>query len=177
MSQQTRVSKPVYSLLPTDVEGFDSLAELALDMRWSWNHSADEVWRQIDPALWELTRNPWVVLQTVSRDQLNHTFADPTFRKKVDELVQAKGQETESPAWFQLNHSRAPLTSVAYFSMEFMLSEALPIYSGGLGNVAGDQLKAASDLGVPVVAVGLLYQQGYFRQVLDKNGEQQALFP
>jgi len=69
------------------------------------------------------------------------------------------------------------LTCAAYFSMEFMLSEALPIYSGGLGNVAGDQLKAASDLGVPVVGVGLLYQQGYFRQVIDKDGAQQALFP
>ena len=69
------------------------------------------------------------------------------------------------------------LTCVAYFSMEFMLSEALPIYSGGLGNVAGDQLKAASDLGVPVVGVGLLYQQGYFRQVIDKEGAQQALYP
>ena len=63
-----------------------------------------------------------------------------------------------------------PLTSVAYFSMEFMLSEALPIYSGGLGNVAGDQLKTASDLGLPVVGVGLLYQQGYFRQVIDQDG-------
>ena len=69
------------------------------------------------------------------------------------------------------------MTCVAYFSMEFMLSEALPIYSGGLGNVAGDQLKAASDLGVPVVGVGLLYQQGYFRQVIDKDGAQQALYP
>ena len=75
------------------------------------------------------------------------------------------------------NHPQAPLTCVAYFSMEFMLSEALPIYSGGLGNVAGDQLKAASDLGVPVVGVGLLYQQGYFRQVIDKDGAQQALYP
>ena len=83
----------------------------------------------------------------------------------------------EAPAWFQQHHSQAPLTCVAYFSMEFMLSEALPIYSGGLGNVAGDQLKAASDLGVPVVGVGLLYQQGYFRQVIDKDGAQQALFP
>ena len=69
MSKQTRVSNPIYSLLPTEVEGFDSLAELALDMRWSWNHATDEVWRQLDPALWELTQNPWVVLQTVSRDQ------------------------------------------------------------------------------------------------------------
>ena len=83
----------------------------------------------------------------------------------------------DSPAWFQRAHAQAGPLSVAYFSMEYMLSEALPIYSGGLGNVAGDQLKAASDLGVPVVAVGLLYQQGYFRQMIDKDGTQQALFP
>jgi starch phosphorylase len=82
-----------------------------------------------------------------------------------------------APAWFQKNHSQSPLTNVAYFSMEFMLSEALPIYSGGLGNVAGDQLKAYSDLGVPVVAVGLLYQRGYFRQIINKNGEQEAIYP
>jgi len=69
------------------------------------------------------------------------------------------------------------LSCIAYFSMEFMLSEALPIYSGGLGNVAGDQLKSASDLGVPVIGVGLLYQQGYLRQVIDQNGAQQALYP
>jgi starch phosphorylase len=177
MSKQTRVSKPIYSLLPTDVEGFDSLAELALDMRWSWNHAADEVWRQLDPTLWDLTCNPWAVLQTVSRDQLQRVSADPAFRKSVDDLVQARRQAAKSPAWFQQEHPKTPLTSVAYFSMEFMLSEALPIYSGGLGNVAGDQLKAASDLGVPVIGVGLLYQQGYFRQVLDKDGAQQALFP
>jgi len=77
----------------------------------------------------------------------------------------------------QQKHPESPLKCVAYFSMEYMLSEALPIYSGGLGNVAGDQLKAASDLGVPVVGVGLLYQQGYFRQVIDKDGAQQALYP
>jgi len=82
-----------------------------------------------------------------------------------------------APAWFQQTYPQSPLTCAAYFSMEFMLSEALPIYSGGLGNVAGDQLKATSDLGVPVVGVGLLYQQGYFRQVIDKDGAQEALFP
>jgi starch phosphorylase len=177
MSQQTPVGKPIYSLLPTDIEGFDSLAELALDMRWSWNHAADEVWRQLDPALWDLTYNPWAVLQTVSRDRLQRVSAEPAFRRKVDDLVQARRQAAQSPAWFQQEHSKSPLTGVAYFSMEFMLSEALPIYSGGLGNVAGDQLKAAGDLGVPVIGVGLLYQQGYFRQVLDKDGAQQALFP
>ena len=177
MSKETRVSHPIYNLLPTEIEGFDSLAELALDMRWSWSHATDEVWRRLDPKLWEITNNPWVVLQTVSRDQIERVLADPIFRKNVDDLVQTRRQAAEAPAWFQQTHPQVPLTCAAYFSMEFMLSEALPIYSGGLGNVAGDQLKAASDLGVPVVGVGLLYQQGYFRQVIDKDGEQQALFP
>jgi len=177
MSKKTRVSHPRYSLLPTEVEGFDSLAELALDMRWSWNHCADEVWRRLDPALWELTQNPWVVLQTVSRVQLERVLADPAFRKTLDDLLRAKRHAAAAPAWFQQRHPPAPLACVAYFSMEFMLSEALPIYSGGLGNVAGDQLKAASDLGVPVVGVGLLYQRGYFRQEIDQDGAQQALFP
>ena len=158
-------------------EGFELLTEFALDMRWSWNHEADELWKQLDPGLWELTNNPWVVLQTVSGDQLERKLADPAFRKRLDELVQAKKLAEETPAWFQLHDTRSPLTCIAYFSMEFMLSEALPIYSGGLGNVAGDLLKAASDLGVPVIGIGLLYQQGYFRQVIDKDGSQQALFP
>ena len=177
MSELQGVSHPIYSFLPSDVEGLESLVELALDMRWSWNHSADEVWKQLDPRLWDLTYNPWVILQTVSRDQLQRVLADPAFRQKVDDLVQAGHQAAESPAWFQDNYPQTPPTCVAYFSMEFMLSEALPIYSGGLGNVAGDQLKSASDLGVPVVGVGLLYQQGYFRQVIDRTGTQQALHP
>jgi starch phosphorylase len=177
MSKETRVSHPIYSLLPTEVEGFDSLAELALDMRWSWNHATDGVWRTLDPILWELTQNPWAVLQTVSRDQLERVLADPAFRRNVDDHLRAKRHAAETPAWFQQKHPQAPLTCVAYFSMEFMLSEALPIYSGGLGNVAGDQLKAASDLGVPVVGVGLLYQQGYFRQEIGKDGAQLALYP
>ncbi len=176
MNEQTNVKK-LYSFLPTEVDGFDSLAELALDMRWSWNHYADELWRKLDSDLWDFTQNPWVVLQTVSRNKLEHTLADPLFRKEVNNLIKKKNKDAESPAWFQKNHAQSPLTCIAYFSMEFMLSEALPIYSGGLGNVAGDQLKAASDLGVPVVGVGLLYQQGYFRQVIDKYGVQQALFP
>jgi starch phosphorylase len=177
MIMQATVNKPTYCFSPENVEGFASLAELALDMRWSWNHADDQVWRQLDPALWEFTQNPWVVLQTVARDKLQRVAEDPAFRRKVDALVQVRRQAAKAPAWFQHEHPRSPLTCAAYFSMEFMLSEALPIYSGGLGNVAGDQLKAASDLGVPVIGVGLLYQQGYFRQVLDKDGAQQAFFP
>jgi starch phosphorylase len=127
--------------------------------------------------LWDLTHNPWVVLQTVSREKLQRVLADPAFRKYIDDLVQTRRDSADAPAWFQQTYPQSPLTCVAYFSMEFMLSEALPIYSGGLGNVAGDQLKAAGDFGVPVIGVGLLYQQGYFRQVIDKDGAQQALFP
>ena len=177
MSEKTQIINPKEHLLTMDIEGFDSLSELALDMRSSWNHATDQVWRQLDPELWELTQNPWVVLQTVSREKLQHVLADPDFRKIIDDLVKTRRDAAEAPAWFQQTYPQSPLSCVAYFSMEFMLSEALPIYSGGLGNVAGDQLKTASDLGVPVVGVGLLYQQGYFRQVIDKDGAQQALFP
>ena len=177
MKIHTDVRNPKHMVMPTEVEGFDSLAELALDVHWSWNHATDGLWRTLDPVLWDLTQNPWVVLQTVSRDQLERVLADPAFRKNVDDRLRSKRQAAGSPAWFQQEQPQAPLTCVAYFSKEFMLSEALPIYSGGLGNVAGDQLKAASDLGVPVAGVGLLYQQGYFRQVIDKDGAQQALYP
>ncbi len=177
MSKRKRANHPIYSLLPANVEGFDSLAELALDMRWTWDHAIDEVWRQLDPALWDLTHHPCDVLQTVSREKIRQMLADPDFRKRIDVLVQSRNRAQDAPAWFQQHHPEALLTCAAYFSMEFMLSEALPIYSGGLGNVAGDQLKAASDLRVPVVGVGLLYQQGYFRQIIDQDGAQQALYP
>ena len=90
MSTQPRIDHPAYGLLPSDVEGFDSLAELALDLRWSWNHATDGVWRRLDPALWELTHNPWVVLQTVSRDKLRAVLVEPAFRKEVDSLVQTE---------------------------------------------------------------------------------------
>jgi starch phosphorylase len=156
MSTHTRTSHLVYNLLHTDIEGFNSLAELALDMRSSWNHATDQVWRQLDPVLWELTHNPWVVLQTVSRDQIKRVLADPVFCKHVDDLVQTRRDAAEAPAWFQHTYLQSPLTCVAYFSMEFMLSEALPIYSGGLGNLAGDQLKADHGVGAPVLSVGVL---------------------
>ena len=177
MSEPAQISNPKKRFFSRDVDGFDSLSELALDMRSSWNHGTDDVWRQIDPELWDMTQNPWVVLQTVSREKLQRVLADSAFRKNVDDLLQARRDMENSPAWFQQTYPQSQLGCVAYFSMEFMLSEALPIYSGGLGNVAGDQLKAASDLGVPVIGIGLLYQQGYFRQVIDKEGAQQALFP
>ncbi len=169
--------KTGYNAGLSGIEGFDSLSDFALDLRCSWNHEADEIWRQLDPDLWDMTRNPLLVLQTISKDKFKNIMSDPVFRKKINDLVQSKDDAISGPAWFQKTYPESPLTTVAYFSMEFMLSESLPIYSGGLGNVAGDQLKAASDLGVPVVGIGLLYQQGYFRQEIDQSGEQEALYP
>jgi starch phosphorylase len=154
-----------------------SLTELALDLHWSWNHRSDELWALLDPELWAATHNPWVVLQTISKAKLEAFITRPDVQTRVRRLVEQRHAHLQSPAWFQRNHLDAALTRVAYFSMEFALSEALPIYSGGLGNVAGDQLKAACDLGVPVVGVGLLYQRGYFRQVIQTDGSQQALYP
>jgi starch phosphorylase len=159
------------------VDGVDSLVELALNLHWSWNHAADELWEALDRDLWVTTQNPWVILRTVSREKIKAALGSPEFRQKLDTLLRQNRESYRADAWFQHTHPGAALTTVAYFSMEFMLSEALPIYSGGLGNVAGDQMKAASDLGVPVVGVGLLYGQGYFRQDFDSEGRQQALYP
>jgi len=148
----------------------ETLTEIALDLRWSWNHAADALWSQLDPELWELTRNPWAMLQTVSKQRLTALASDAQFQAKIGEVQRRKEYREHAASWFETKFSAAPFSCVAYFSMEFMLSDALPIYSGGLGNVAGDQLKAASDLGVPVVGVGLLYQVGYFRQRIDAEG-------
>jgi glycogen phosphorylase len=154
-----------------------ALTELALDLRWSFNHSADKLWALLDPELWHLTHNPWVVLQTVSAEKLQKVVASPDVQRLVADLHREKREAEQPEGWFQRAHPDSALRTVAYFSMEFMLSEALPIYSGGLGNVAGDQLKAASNLGVPIIGIGLLYQQGYFRQEIDAYGQQQALYP
>jgi glycogen phosphorylase len=171
------MSSPAQHSRPSPRTVSDALTGLALDLRWSFNHSADRLWEQLDPELWDLTHNPWVVLQTVSREKLEATIAEPEFQKLLADIDSERQAAERAEGWFQRAHPRSGLTGVAYFSMEFMLSEALPIYSGGLGNVAGDQLKAASNLAVPLIGIGLLYQQGYFRQEIDGAGQQQALYP
>src|SRR5215470_2296091 len=166
-----------YSSSAQTPEGMGYLEELAFDLRNSWEHGADDIWRRLDAELWTATHNPQVVLQTVARTRLHDALADPEFLEKLTSVVLARRRATQATTWFQRTYPQAPLTCAAYFSMEFGLSESLPIYSGGLGNVAGDQLKAAHDLGVPVIGVGLLYQEGYFRQVIDSDGSQRALYP
>lgn len=171
------MNSPTYVDHPIDATISDALTDLALDLRWSFNHAADRLWAQLDPELWELTHNPWILLQTVSREKLQTLTADPSFQKLLTDLHRDKTRDEELEGWFQKTHPSSGVSTIAYFSMEFMLTQALPIYSGGLGNVAGDQLKAASNLCVPVTGIGLLYQQGYFRQEIDAQGQQQALYP
>lgn len=160
-----------------NIRGFSLLRELSLNLRWSWNHRADIIWEKLNPKLWELTHNPWAVFQAASREKLEELLSDPKFHDLAQQLVETNRREDSQLGWFRQTYKDTPLKCIAYFSLEFMLTEALPIYSGGLGNVAGDLLKAASDLDVPLVGIGLLYQQGYFRQMLDHQGAQQALYP
>ena len=169
--------RPEQTEVSTDALSVEAHRELALDLRWSWNHNADELWAELEPELWDRTHNPWVVLQTVARAKLKACLSQPAYRQRLQSLLNARHQHHAAPAWFQQSHPDASRMLVAYFSMEFALSEALPIYSGGLGNVAGDQLKAACDLGVPVIGIGLLYQRGYFRQVIRTDGGQDELYP
>ncbi len=154
-----------------------ALEELAFDLRWSWNHASDILWQELDAKTWEATRNPLAILRSASRARLEEQLATARIANRLDTLIDEKQRVDQAPTWFDRTYGgTAPLT-IAYFSMEFMLTEALPIYSGGLGNVAGDQLKVASDLGVPVVGIGLLYAQGYFRQAIGPDGSQEALYP
>lgn len=119
--------------LRTEIPGFELLTELALNLRWSWNHASDEIWVRLDESTWRLTNNPWVVLQTVSRVDAEAALQDDAFRRKVMALLRESRRSVERPAWFQKTHPSTQLRCVAYFSMEYMLSEALPIYSGGPG--------------------------------------------
>ncbi|MEA9976836.1 MULTISPECIES: alpha-glucan family phosphorylase [unclassified Pseudomonas] len=155
----------------------ETLRRLAFDQTVRWSGLNDDIWRSLDSELWELTHNPCLVLNAVSEQRINVLLADSHFHGRVINIAQTHRSILAQPTWFEREHADAALHQVAYFSMEYMLSEALPIYSGGLGNVAGDQLKAASDLGVPVVAIGMLWQHGYFRQEIGVDGHQQALYP
>ncbi len=157
--------------------GVDVLTELAFNLRSSWNHRADALWEAIDPEMWRATASPWLVLQSAPRSRLQELCSRQSFRESAESLIEARRSALSEATWFTLRDQGPRLGAVAFFSMEYAVSEALPLYSGGLGNVAGDYLKAASDLGVPLVGVGLLYQQGYFRQAIDASGRQREFLP
>jgi starch phosphorylase len=163
--------------LPNFPAELSALKTLALDLRWTWNHEADALWENVDPLLWRRTLNPWIILQNASPGRLQALSADRAFQAKLDEFMAVRDAYYRTPGWFVESGYSDQLKKTAYFSMEFGLGAALPLYAGGLGVLAGDFLKTASDLGVPAIGVGLLYQEGYFRQIVDATGTQQELYP
>ena len=158
-------------------EGLEGLFELALDLRWNKRLIYDQLWERLDPEAWERTHNPYMILQNISQERLEEAAEDKNFKEVLNLWLQRRKTALEGQNWFEENGYSKLVGTVAYFSMEFGLSEALPIYSGGLGILAGDYLKTASDMGVPAIGVGLLYQQGYFRQILGRDFSQIEAFP
>ncbi len=168
------MTHPLLRELP---EPIHALGELALDLRWSWCHGADSLWAMLDGELWQRTRNPWLVLQNTPRQHLESLAADARFLAELDRVQGDCDRYLGGPTPWQDICPAGFQGPIAYFSMEFGITEVLPIYSGGLGVLSGDHLKTASDLGVPIVGIGLLYQEGYFRQMLDAHGRQIELYP
>ncbi len=169
--------QPPAFLQRTLPQGLEPLAELALDLCWTWIHDTDKLWHTMDPEIWRLTQNPWLVLQSVSQERLEELSRSPRYSGELHRLLKAHWDCLHQPGWFRQTYPQQTLNPVAYFSMEFGLGGALPLYAGGLGILAGDYLKAASDLDVPLVGMGLLYQEGYFRQILDGHGWQVEAYP
>jgi glycogen phosphorylase len=158
-------------------EALGPLQELAFNLRWSWDHRTRDLFRWVDPQTWELTfHDPVRLLSMVGRQRLEQLAADPAFMGFLSEMQDDLRRYLEAPRWFQ-NRGASQLRGVAYFSPEFGIAEALPQYSGGLGVLAGDHLKAASSLGIPLTGVGLMYRMGYFRQHLDADGWQEERYP
>lgn len=154
------------------------LRELAMNFRWTWHHETQQLFNDIDPQLWEkVEHNPLELINRLDHERQEKLCNDAVFLTKLNLAVEDLRTYLKSKTWFDDSFPGArSTTKVAYFCAEFGISESLPIYSGGLGVLAGDHLKAASDLGVPLVGVGLLYSRGYFRQSLSAEGWQQENF-
>lgn len=169
--------KPVRTLtvLPKLPPNLAPLREIAHNLRWAWDHDAIALFRRLDPELWEATgHNPVMMLGRIDQAQLEAAASDEGFLGHLERVSRDfDAYINSSSTWFRRVHGAKPAPLVAYFSAEFGLTESLSIFAGGLGLLAGDHLKSASDLGVPLVAVGLLYQEGYFRQQLSESGWQQ----
>jgi starch phosphorylase len=167
----------VVPFLPPELE---SLRELAYNLRWTWEHEVIDLFIRLDNELWETSlHNPVLMLGTIAQDKLNRAAADGGFLTQLARVYQRhQDYMLAKDTWYEEKHGKTKSNQlVAYFSAEFGLTEALPIYSGGLGILAGDHIKAASELGLPLVGVGIVYQEGYFRQYLNKDGWQQELYP
>jgi len=166
------------SVFPAIPERIHRLNELAYNLWWSWHPRAQALYRELDPELWErVDHNPVKLLRGLAQERLNAAAASPEYLALYDRVMEDFDAYMQSPStWFSQQHPEAKDELIAYFSAEFGLHEALPIYSGGLGVLSGDHCKTASDLGLPFVGVGFLYPQGYFKQHIDSSGWQQASY-
>jgi starch phosphorylase len=168
----------IFTVVPLLPPSLERLRPLAYNLRWAWDHGTIELFRRLDSDLWESTgHNPVSMLGTISQAQLNAAAKDEAFLAQLDRTAHELEEylSTES-TWYRRAYGKTDGMSVAYFSAEFGLTECLCIFSGGLGVLAGDHLKSASDLGLPLTGVGLLYQQGYFGQYLNAAGWQQESY-
>ncbi len=166
------------SVRPRLPEALAPLERLAMNLRWSWDERTRDLFRWVDPDGWDATiHDPVRLLGLVDRGRLESLAKDAGFLRYQADIGGELTRYLTEDRWFQHRAATSPLRRVAYFSPEFGISEALPQYSGGLGVLAGDHLKATSDLAVPLVGVGLFYRQGYFRQSLSHDGWQQERFP
>ncbi len=167
-----------YDVVPYLPEGLERLRELAYNLRWSWDGDTQALFARLDRGLWNDTlRNPVRLLGEIRQDKLDFAARDEAFLGHYQRVCDRFDAAMERRSWFHKVRPEGNGTCIAYFSMEYGITECLPIYSGGLGVLSGDHLKSASDLGLPLVAVGLMYQQGYFRQYLNPDGWQQELYP
>jgi starch phosphorylase len=167
-----------FTVLPHVPERLQALQKLAYNMWWCWNHEAVSLFRRIDDDLFDnVENNPVKLLSAVEQSRLEQLENDDGFLIHMDRVAEAFNNYLTAQTWFQENYPTAKDFRVAYLSAEFGLHESVPIYSGGLGLLAGDHLKAASDLGLPLIGVGLMYREGYFRQYLNVDGWQQESYP
>ena len=166
-----------FNVVPAIPSALQALTELAVNLRWTWDRETQALFQRLDPALWKSTgRDPLRLLAAIDAPGWAKLAADPEVVNATQAAAARLDDAMNAPRWFQ-GRTDSPLGLVAYFSPEFGISETLPQYSGGLGILAGDHLKAASDLGLPLVAVGLLYAEGYFRQRLNADGVQEERYP
>ncbi|HKE73301.1 MAG TPA: alpha-glucan family phosphorylase, partial [Acidimicrobiales bacterium] len=166
-----------FTVRPTLPPELAALEQLAFNLRWSWDDQTRDLFRWVDPDLWDASvHDPVRLLGLVSRERLDALARDAGFKRFLGQVRSELQGYLDGERWFQAKGT-SPLQLVAYFSPEFGIAEAVPQYSGGLGVLAGDHLKASSDLGVPLIGVGLLYRNGYFRQSLDADGWQQERYP
>jgi starch phosphorylase len=175
------MTRPIftYAVAPSLPKEMECLREIAYNVLWTWDHELLELFMRLDTDLWEATNhNPVQMIGRIKQETLNAALRDDAFMAQLQRALEhCREYLNNRSTWFRKAHDGTEMQPIAYFSAEFGVTECMPIYSGGLGLLAGDHLRSASDLGVPIVGVGLLYQQGYFRQYLNVDGWQQERYP